>query len=147
MKAQLYRWLSTNRVTLTNAASVMSSQVLTSAVGFVYWWLAARQYSPAAVGLASAAISAMMLLGTASMLGLGTLLIGELPRQPRHAPPLLAAALYTAAGTGAVAGLLFAILAPWLSPDLASLGGSVGVLILFALGVSLTAVTLVLDQA
>jgi O-antigen/teichoic acid export membrane protein len=147
MQRPLYRWLNTNRIVLANAGSVMSSQVLTSGVGFVYWWLAARQFPPAAVGLASAAISAMMLLGTASVLGLGTLLIGELPRQPGRIGALLTGALCTVGVAGGGAGLLFAMLAPRLSPDLAPLAAGIGVMILFALGVALTAVTLVLDQA
>ena len=147
MRTTLYRWASTNRVILTNASSLVSTTAVASALGFVYWWLAARQFPHAAVGLASAAISAMMLLGNASVLGLGTLLIGELPRQPGKASSLITTALVVAGAAGGVLGLLFAIAAPALSADLRPLAASFGSSALFALGVSLTAVTLVLDQA
>src|SRR5438067_2531766 len=142
MKAMLFRWVKANQVMLANASSLVSSQLITSALGFVYWWLAARQFQPAAVGLASAAISAMMLLGNASALGMGTLLVGELPRRPGKARALITAALLVVGTVGGAAGLLFAIVAPALSSDLAPLAGSVWSMGLFAAGVSFTTVTL-----
>ena len=78
----LFHWIKTNRIMLINSASLICTTVVTSSLGFVYWWLAAQLFSPEAVGLASAAISAMTLLATISIFGLGTMLIGELPRQP-----------------------------------------------------------------
>ena len=61
---------------LTNAGSLFGSSVVTAALGFAFWWLAARTVPIAEVGAASAAVSAMTFLGTAGMFGLGTLLIG-----------------------------------------------------------------------
>ena len=66
---------------LRNAGSLAATTGLTSVFGFVFWVIAAREFSPQAVGYGSAAISAMMLLGTVGMFGLGTVLIGELPRR------------------------------------------------------------------
>src|SRR5579864_3579031 len=77
-----FQWIKANRVMLINAGSLIGTTAVTSGLGFVYWWVAARQYAPEAVGLASATVSTMLLLGSISMLGLGTLLITELPRQP-----------------------------------------------------------------
>src|SRR5438132_14361150 len=76
-----FQWVQVNSIILVNAGSLVGTTAVTSMLGFVYWWLAARQYPPEAVGFASAAISAMTLLGTFAMLGLGTLLLGELPQQ------------------------------------------------------------------
>ena len=42
--------------------------------------LAARTASPEAVGQASAAVSAMTLIGTIGMFGMGTMLISDLPK-------------------------------------------------------------------
>ena len=147
MRTFAYRFISMNRALLTNAGSLVSTTVVTSALGFVYWWLAARRYPPAAVGLASAAVSAMLLLGSISVLGMGTLLMGELPRQREKAPALLTTALIVAALAGGVLGLVFAYIMPLLSAELGPLSGSPWSALLFALGVSLTTVTLVLDQA
>ena len=70
-----------NQDLLRNAGSLAATTGLTSVFGFVFWIIAARKFSPQAVGYGSAAISAMMLLGTVGMFGLGTVLIGELPKR------------------------------------------------------------------
>jgi O-antigen/teichoic acid export membrane protein len=109
--------------------------------------LAARLFSPEAVGLASAAISAMTLLATISLLGLGSLLIGELPRQPGKERSLVSTAMLFVGGVGGLAGIVFVMLTPLVSKDLQTLKASPEGIAIFASGVSLTAVTLVLDQA
>ncbi len=136
-----------NLVMLLNAGSLVGTTVVTSVLGFAYWWSAAQLFPPAAVGLAAAAISAMMLLGTVCMLGLGTLLTGELPRQPGKERSLISAALIVVGGVGTCLGTLFAATAPFVSTDLQPLRASGQNVALFALGVGLTAITLVLDQA
>ena len=52
--------------------------LITSVLGFGFWIAAARLFPIDSVGIASAAISAMMLLAQFGLLGMGTLLIGEL---------------------------------------------------------------------
>ena len=112
MKTPLFRWANDNRIIVKNASSLVSTAAVTSALGFIYWWLAARQFSPPAVGLASAAVSAMMLLGSISALGLGSLLINELPRHPDKTPALIVTAVLVAGTAGGVLGMLFALVAP-----------------------------------
>src|SRR5262245_64095145 len=124
MRAALYRWVSANRTILANASSLVSANAVTSALGFVYWWLAARLFQPAEVGLASGVISAMMLLGGASVLGLGTLLIGEIPRNPHKTPALITTGLAVSGAAGVAGGLIFALVAPWLSGEFRPLGNS-----------------------
>ena len=63
------------------SASLVGTQAVTSVLGLGYWALAARQSSVAAVGVAGAAVSLMLLLGSVGMLGLGTLLMSEIPKQ------------------------------------------------------------------
>lgn len=132
---------------IVNAGSLVGTTAVTSGLGFAYWWFAARTFPPETVGFASAAISAMMLLGTVCILGLGTLLVGELPRHPGREVALISAALIVVGGLGGVIGILFACAAPFISSNLHVLGASVQVVALFATGVSLTAITLVLDQS
>jgi O-antigen/teichoic acid export membrane protein len=90
----------------------------------------------------------MLLLGSLCALGLGTLLITELPRHPDQAAELISTALVLVGGIGAIAGMLFVVLAPLLSARFQLLikNGLLDMLI-FAAGVSLTAMALVLDQA
>ncbi len=143
----LLQWVKTNNIILVNAGSLVGTTGVTSVLGFVYWWVAARQFLPQAVGFASAATSAMMLLATCGELGLNTLLVGELPRQRGREASLISAALITVGGMGGCLGIIFAAVASYLSNDFQILRTSIGTIALFASGVSLTAVTLVLDQA
>jgi O-antigen/teichoic acid export membrane protein len=140
-------WIKTNRVMLLNTGSLIGTTFVTSALGFVYWWLAAHLFAPEAVGLASAAVSAMMLLATISLLGTGTLLIGELPRQPGKERSLVSTMLIVVGVVGGIAGIVFALLTTLVSKDLQSLRSSPVSIAIFAAGVSLTSITLVLDQA
>lgn len=140
-------WTVANRAILVNASSLIATTAVTAGLGFVYWLVAARGFSPAAVGLASASISAMTLLAYAGMLGLGTMLMGELPRQPGRESSLITSAVLLSGLAGGILGLLFAVLAPIVSPDFRPLQASPGTIALFAMGVALTSATLVADQA
>ena len=131
---------------LRNASSLVATTGVASVLGFAYWALAARLFSQQAVGYASAAVSAMTLLGTVGMLGLGTVLIGELPRRKARAG-LISAALVTCGAGSLLLGIAFALAAPQASARFADISGTAGRLALFAVGVSLTGVTLVFDQA
>jgi O-antigen/teichoic acid export membrane protein len=136
-----------NRAIVGNASSLVGTTAVTSVLGFAYWWLAAHQFPPAAVGVAAAGISAMTLLGNLGTLGIGTLLMGELPRQPERTGTLITTGLLLAGTTALVIGAVFAVLAPHMSPDFAPLAPSVAGAAVFVVGVALAAVTLVLDQA
>src|SRR5579863_5848590 len=132
---------------LVNAGSLIGTTAITSLLGFVYWWVAARRFPPEAIGIASASISAMTLLGNFCMLGLGTLLITELPRQPGREGSLISTALVVVGAIGGIVGLAFAVIAPYLIAGFSPLHASITNSITFAVGVSLFAITLVLDQA
>jgi O-antigen/teichoic acid export membrane protein len=137
----------THQAILSNATSMVVALGSTSFLGAAFWWLAARQFSQHAVGISGAAVSAMTLLGFAATIGLGTMLMGELPQRQSRAHGLLNASLVTAALVGAILGVGFALIAPLVSSGFDPLReGPLSVLI-FAAGVALTALTLVLDQA
>lgn len=135
-----------HRDLLSNAGSLIMSTGVASLLGVVYWMFATRLFSQRAVGYGSAAVSAMTLLGTIGMLGLGTLLIGELPRRGSRAG-LVSAALLTCGLGSLVVGLGFAAAAPHVSSNFANMIGTPGRGALFVAGVVVTGVTLVFDQA
>ena len=143
----LHRLGKTNRDLILNAGSLVGAMAVTSGTGFLYWLLAARRFPTEEVGFASAAISAMTLLGTIGMLGLGTLLMGEIPRRRDQAGTLISTSIIASGVAGGLLGLLFALVAPHLSADFQPLSINLVNTVLFALGVSFTAITLVLDQA
>ena len=135
-----------HRDLLDNAGTLVATTGVTAALGFAYWAVAARLFSQRDVGYGSAAVSAMTLIGTIGMLGMGTVLIGELPRRSQRAG-LVSAAL-VASGLGSLLlGLAFALVAPHVSARFGYVGTSLGAGVLFAAGSMLTGVSLVFDQA
>jgi O-antigen/teichoic acid export membrane protein len=147
LRAQLLQTAQHNRALLTNAGSMVGTTLVTSALGVAFWLVAAHNFSQAAVGVASAAVAAMTLLGFMGTLGFGTLLMGDLPRRKDGHRSLLNAALLINVVAGAVLGLGFALIAPLVSSNLDALGESLPSTAFFAAGVGLTALAFVLDQA
>ncbi len=133
-----FRW------TIGATTGLFAASLLTSGTGFIFWWIAAQGYSVQAIGLAGAAVSSMLFLSQVAMLGLGTALAGILHKEERVASLAVTATL-AAAITGLVLGVVFAVLAPLLSEDLAPLAQPLAIVV-FALGVGVTALTSVLDQ-
>lgn len=134
------------RVLFANATSLIASTGLTSALGVAYWFVAAHTFSIQAVGLASAGVSAMVLLATLGSLGQGTYLLGELRLRPHNeGPPLIGSGLAVTAiigtalafGYAAIGAEVLRAFRPFESPE--------GALI-FALGVAIMAMTMVADD-
>ena len=69
-----------------NAASLYGATIVTSLLGFVYWFVAARLVPAQAVGIASALQSAAMFLGYFCVIGLNTLVISELSADKAAGP-------------------------------------------------------------
>jgi O-antigen/teichoic acid export membrane protein len=105
-------------------ALVLSSG-LTSGLGLLFWILAARLYDSATVGVNSAVLSAMTLLGTAAQLNLGNALLRFVPVAGRQVRALVVGCYAVAIATAIIAGAVFALGASWWAPELhAAVGGS-----------------------
>lgn len=137
----------TNRSLLSNAASMVGTAVVTSLLGAAFWWVATHQFSKDSVGVASAAMSAMTLLGFLATVGLGTLLMGELPRLEKGHRSVINAAMLTSGSIGATLGLAFVVIAPLASSNFDPLQATWIAALVFVIGVALTALAFVLDQA
>jgi O-antigen/teichoic acid export membrane protein len=137
-----------------NAGSLMATTLITSLLGFAYWWVAARVAPAAAVGQASAAVSAMTLIGTIGMFGMGTMLISDLPSlkdRPLSAFrvvagqwDLISTCLLVAGTAATIGGVLYVTAAHWFIPGLRA---GTPATVLLVIGIVLNAVTLVLDEA
>jgi O-antigen/teichoic acid export membrane protein len=132
---------------VANASSLVGTTAVTALLGFVYWWVAARFFTPGEVGFAAASISAMQLLGAVGTVGCGTLLIGEFVRRRAGALILTSTILAATGGLGLLLGGVFAVLAPRLASDLRPLASNPANIGLFAVGTALTTAALILDQA
>jgi O-antigen/teichoic acid export membrane protein len=127
-----------------NAGSLMATTLITSLFGFAYWWVAARVAPAAAVGQASAAVSAMTLIGTIGMFGMGTMLISDLPAIRDRKWDLISTCLLVAGSAATVGGILYVTVAHWF---VAGLRTSTPATILLVAGIALNAITLVLDES
>lgn len=140
---------------LGNTGTLIGSGLVTSGMGFVFWFVVARLFDAHHVGLASAAVAAMLMLSTLGIAGLDALLVGELAARSEGRGAdgrggLLSAGVLAAFVSATALGLLFAAPIRWLSPG-SNLGiffaPGVGTYLLFALGVGLTGATYVFDRA
>ena len=132
---------------MVTAGSLAGTFAVTSALGFPFWWIATHLFSTDVVGLAAAAISAMQLLGGFAAFGLDTLLVRELSRYPGHKRGLIRSSLIAAGAIGVVVGFGFAYGASAFDDALAPLSATPWEAAMFAVGVSLTALAVVVDHA
>jgi O-antigen/teichoic acid export membrane protein len=134
-----------NQDLLRNAGSLAATTGVTSILGFAYWIFAARFYPTEVVGYGSAAVSTMMLLGAIGEAGIGTMLIGELPRG-RHGGELITASLIASFVVSFVLGLGFALISIGFGKHFVEISGSVGRIAVFSLGVAVIGLTTVFDE-
>lgn len=130
-----------------NAASLYGSTIITSFLGFLYWFIAARMAPARAVGIASAVQSAAQLLAVFCVLGLSTLLISELSHDGTKARSLmLTAATLVGLVSAVTAGVVSLVVHTFSTTVRSGLTGPVGTPVFVLLSV-FTTVLVVLDDA
>ena len=130
------------------ASAILGSNLVTSALGVVFWMLSAQGLAPAAVGELGAATAAMGLLGQLGAMGLGPLLISELPgARPGEQRSLFAVGVLSSLVVGLVLGLAFGAVAGGWGGTWAPLTAPGPGWWWFGAGCALTAVSFVFDQA
>jgi len=144
---RLIHWMQHNHHLISNSAALVGTALFNSGLGFLYWWLATQYYDQHAVGLASAVVSAMILLGSIAMLGFGTLLVGELPRRKGQELAFINTASVAILIASAVVTVFFMVGALTLTDNFDELVAYPAYFLMFLGGVALTALTLMLDQA
>ena len=106
-----------------NAGTLAFATIANGILGFAYWWVSARSFTPTSVGLASADISLLSLLSLAADVGLGTMLQGEIPRR-RLAPHLVSAALLASVASAGILGLAYLAVTAVFAPSFGVWGRS-----------------------
>jgi O-antigen/teichoic acid export membrane protein len=130
------------------AGSVIGSNLVTAALGMVFWILAARGLARASLGTSMTATTAMMFLGVFGCMGLGQLLISELPRTPTdQRRELFVVACGVATLLGAVLGSVFGAVAAATGEVWVPLRAPGAAWWWFVLGAGLTSLSIVLDSA
>ncbi len=147
MPRQLAGLLADRRLTGI-ASAILGSNVITSALGVVFWMLSAQGLAPASVGQLGAATAAMGLIGSLGAMGLGPLLISELPgARPDEQRSLFTVGVLSALVLGALLGGGFGAAAgAWQGAwePIAAPGAGWW---WFAAGCALTGLSMVFDQA
>jgi O-antigen/teichoic acid export membrane protein len=101
-----------------NAFYLWANAAAAVVAGFVFWALVAHLYDTDEVGLASAALSIVVLLATFSHLGLGMGLIRFLPESGKGGPRLANAVFTTSAIGAVVSSAVFLVGVPLWAPSL-----------------------------
>jgi O-antigen/teichoic acid export membrane protein len=126
-----------------NSALIMASTVGTSALGYLFWLLAARQLAQPSVGTATALISAGTVVSMVSNLGIGHMFIQRLPGTgPASWSRIVGAGLTLGCVATTVAAVAAVALLPSLAEGFHFLSSSAGAVALVAAAVTLTASTL-----
>lgn len=95
-----------------NSAFVLASTATTAALGFLFWVVVARFYTPAEVGIATSLISAMSLISYLSLFGLNNTLI-RFPAASDARNAQLTLALCAVAAAGGLLALGYLAGLPW----------------------------------
>ena len=130
-----------------SALSLVSTSVVTSGLGFVYWTVAARMFSASEVGESATAIAAMSLIAPFTLLGFGTALIFKLPTMSSGRAQLVSTAAVVCAVIGGLVALVCALVLPTDFLGLAGIGHDFSATLLFIGGVSAHSVAMMLDSA
>lgn len=146
MRSKILLWAKANWEILFNSTSIVGSTAIGSILGFIFWWFAARVFSPDAVGTGSAMVSSMSLLGIFAVMGFDTFLIGELPRYNGDKATLIGISLLLPGITASIISFLFCLIAPITSHEFAIFFANIFYKLLFISGVTFTTISIVLDQ-
>jgi O-antigen/teichoic acid export membrane protein len=94
-----------------NGVALIAAKVITMGLGFVFWVLAARLYSPHDVGVAAGIVAAMMLCTQLALLGVGSAFITHFPGHKERPAGLLDTSLAFVTVLGVVWSAGFLLLA------------------------------------
>ncbi|HEY3020258.1 MAG TPA: hypothetical protein VGJ32_08700 [Solirubrobacteraceae bacterium] len=129
-----------------NSLALIAAKVAAMGLGFAFWLAAAHLFARNAVGLAAAAVSAMMLATQIAQLGLGSAVISRLPAYRKRPGPLLDAAFSLTVVAGVAAAALLLLVAAGVSGELRVVASDPLYAVLFAGASLFGTLGILLDQ-
>jgi O-antigen/teichoic acid export membrane protein len=133
---------------LRNSLYIMTTTIVNSAFGYLFWLILARAYSAANVGLAAAVVAAGTIIAILACTGVGSTLVQSLPRQKSSTD--WSRTFWTGAATASATSVLMVcvvlVVLPAVSTEFRVLDGPAYIAI-FALGAVTSALGTVLDYA
>ncbi len=132
---------------LRSAAALVSTSIVTSGLGFVYWAVAARAFPATDVGESATAVAAMSLIAPFTVLGLGTVLVTQLPNMRGGRVELVSTAALLTGVVGTVVALVCAFALPSDFLGLPGIGSDVGITVIFVAAVATQSMGYMVDMA
>jgi O-antigen/teichoic acid export membrane protein len=108
---------------MRDGLALVASSGLSSAVGLLYWVLAAQMFPPDVVGVNAVAVSSLMLVGGIAHLNMSHALLRFVPVAGTAARKLVVLGFLVAISVSALAGTGFALGAIWWAPELVDVAG------------------------
>jgi O-antigen/teichoic acid export membrane protein len=135
---RLHRWLAVHlsESLYRNSYALVLSSAISSALGMIYWVLAARLYSTDTVGLSAAGISVMMFLANIAQLNLVNALNRFVPIVGRKAVRLIVSVYAVVFGAAVVVGGVFVATVDVWTPQLAFVKSDMRIAVWFILAVA-----------
>ena len=130
-----------------NSVALITAKVVSMGLGGVFWVLAARVATPAQVGLAAGAVSAMFLGTQVAILGFGSAVIVHLRANRERLAQLLNSALTLVVCLGVAVSVVFLLLAGAVLTELSVVTRSPAFAALFVSAVVFGTVGILLDQS
>ncbi|MCX9011264.1 MAG: polysaccharide biosynthesis C-terminal domain-containing protein [Candidatus Methanoperedens sp.] len=90
-----------------NSVYLMVTNLFNLALGFFFWVIAARYYTPYEIGMTSAILSSMTLIAMISSLGFPTALLFYLPKEPENAGRMINSCLVASIAASLMFSIMF----------------------------------------
>jgi len=132
---------------LRNAASLVSTTVVTSGLGFVFWVVAARLFPASAVGGGAAGLAAMNVIAPFTVLGFSTTLMAQLPTMRDRRAQLVSSAALVCGLAGGLVAFVCTLVLPASFLGITEVGQQAWATALFAAGVAAQSIGNMLDAA
>ncbi len=139
--------LGLSAVFAVNSGAMTIGNFASAALGFVYWWLAARLFPPHAVGVAGAVVPIIGLMALIGDGGIGALVNGEALQHKGRRSGLIPAALIAAFISSGICSLIYLALAKSFGWEVMKFVDSPVTGLLFITAGALTGLSIVLDLA
>lgn len=130
---------------IKNAIYIMMTSFSSLALGFLFWMIAVRYYTPSDIGITSAALSGIFLISTISTIGLPIALTFYLPRYPKNANIIINSCLII----GIIMSTIFSLISVlkidiWI-PELRSITSHLELTVIFVIITVMTTVSLLVS--
>lgn len=128
-----------------NSIYLMLSTVVMGGLGFFFWLICARLFSPSQIGIATTLISAMSLISYTSLLGFNSTFIRTLPKLNQR-DNIINTGLILSNGASIIIAIVYVLLVPYFAPRLDVLHDNVWYAIGFILLVAMATTNLLTDS-